>query len=159
MNVFTTYISLLHKYLPYVAVCQKKTGGIWVEKKWTRSRSRKNTPDLAWTGLWTVYVHVDDCTIAATSIFLIKNFKSEIAKHVEIMDLGELHWLRGIEIKWNRENRTIHLSQCSYIEAILCRFNFQVNWPRSGPVQVRPLWCRTWTRTLGSGSGQGWTRT
>ena len=26
MNVFTTYISLLHKYLPYVAVCQKKRG-------------------------------------------------------------------------------------------------------------------------------------
>ena len=26
MNVFTTYISLLHKYLPYVAVCQKKGG-------------------------------------------------------------------------------------------------------------------------------------
>ena len=38
-----------------------------------------------------VLVHVDDCTIAATSIFLIKNFKSEIAKHVEITDLGELH--------------------------------------------------------------------
>ena len=26
MNVFTTYISLLHKYLPYVVVCQKKRG-------------------------------------------------------------------------------------------------------------------------------------
>ena len=44
MNVFTTYISLLHKYLPYVAVCQKK---------WWVYELKKNElgpgPDLAWT--------------------------------------------------------------------------------------------------------------
>ena len=70
-------------------------------------------------------VHVDDCTIAAISIFLIKIFKSEIAKHIEITDLGELHWLLGIKIKRNRENQTIHLSQHSYIESTLRRYNFQ----------------------------------
>ena len=83
-----------------------------------------------------VLVHVDDCTIAATPIFLIKNFKSEIAKHVEITDLGEFHWLLGIEIKWNCENRTIHLSQCSYIEAILRCFNFQDLKPISTPMET-----------------------
>ena len=72
-----------------------------------------------------VLVHVDDCTIAATSIFLIKIFKSEIAKHIEITDLGELHWLLGIKIKRNRENQTIHLSQRSYIKSTLRRYNFQ----------------------------------
>lgn len=36
-----------------------------------------------------VLVHVDDCTIAATAIMLIERFKNEIAKHVEITDLGE----------------------------------------------------------------------
>ena len=83
-----------------------------------------------------VLVHIDDCTIAATSIFLIKNFKSEIAKHVKITDLGELHWLLGIKIKRNCENRTIHFSQCSYIEAILCCFNFQDLKPISTPMET-----------------------
>ena len=83
-----------------------------------------------------VLVHVDDCTIAATSILLINNFKSEITKHVEITDLGELHWLLGIEIKRNRENRTIHLSQRSYIDSILRRFNFQDLKPVSTPMET-----------------------
>jgi len=46
-----------------------------------------------------VLVHVDDCTIAATSITLIANFKVQISEHVDITDLGKLHWLLGIEIK------------------------------------------------------------
>lgn len=50
-----------------------------------------------------VLVHIDDCTIAATAIMLIEHFKKEIAKHVEITDLGELHWLLGIEIRRDRE--------------------------------------------------------
>ena len=58
-----------------------------------------------------VLVHVDDCTIAATTVALIDDFKSRIAKHVEITDLGELHWLLGIEIRRDRERRTIHFSQ------------------------------------------------
>ena len=51
---------------------------------------------------WTVIimlVHVDDCTITATSINLITNFKAKILEHVKIMDLGKLHWLLGIKIK------------------------------------------------------------
>jgi hypothetical protein len=66
-----------------------------------------------------VLVHVDDCMIAATSIILIDRFKAEISKHVEITDLGDLHWLLGIEIRCNHEKHTIHLSQRSYINSIL----------------------------------------
>ena len=46
-----------------------------------------------------VLVHVDDCTIAGTSITLVLRFKIEIAKFVSITDLGELHWILGIEAK------------------------------------------------------------
>ena len=38
-----------------------------------------------------VLVHVDDCTIAANKLSVIQKFKIEIAKYVEITDLGELH--------------------------------------------------------------------
>ena len=58
-----------------------------------------------------VLVHVDDCAITATSITLIADFKAWISEHLEITDLGELHWLLGIEIKRDHECRTIHLSQ------------------------------------------------
>ena len=51
--------------------------------------------------LTVVLVHVDDCTIAASSANLISSFKKNISDHVEITNLGELHWLLGIEIRRN----------------------------------------------------------
>lgn len=64
-------------------------------------------------------VHVDDCTIVATAQPLINGFKAAIAKHVEITDLGELHWILGIEVCQIHENQQIFLSQHSYIESTL----------------------------------------
>jgi len=66
-----------------------------------------------------IVVHVDDCTIAASTLLLIVAFKCQISEYVEITDLGELHWLLGIEIKCDHDCRTIHLSQCSYIDSII----------------------------------------
>ena len=71
-----------------------------------------------------VLVHVDDCTIAGTSITLILRFKIKIAKFIAITDLGELNWILGIEVKHIRENKTIHLSQKSYIESMLQHYSF-----------------------------------
>ena len=72
-----------------------------------------------------VLVHVDDCTITATSINLIINFKTQILEYVNITDLDELHWLLSIEIKCNCEHCTIHLSQHSYMDSILCWYGLQ----------------------------------
>ena len=83
-----------------------------------------------------VLVHVDDCTIAGTSIALILRFKIEIAKFVAITDLGELHWILGIEVKRIRENRSIHLSQKSYIESMLRRYGFEDLKPVSLPMET-----------------------
>ena len=83
-----------------------------------------------------VLVHVDDCTIAGTSITLILRFKTEIAKFVAITDLGELNWILGIEVKRIRENRTIHLSQKSYIESMLRRYSFDDLKPVSLPMET-----------------------
>ena len=46
-----------------------------------------------------VAVHVDDCTIAASNLHLIEEFKAGLCKHVEVTDLGELHWMLGVEIR------------------------------------------------------------
>ena len=45
-----------------------------------------------------VLVHIDDCTITASSMSLINDFKLRISQHVEITNLGKLHWLLGIEV-------------------------------------------------------------
>src|SRR5712692_4476137 len=49
-----------------------------------------------------VVIHVDDCTIAASARTLIDEFKVKLKEHVDITDLGELHWLLGIEVRRDR---------------------------------------------------------
>ena len=86
-----------------------------------------------------VVVHVDDCTIVASTIRLIEELKAGLRKHVEVTDLGELHWMLGIEVKRDRAGRTVHLSQRAYIDAILRRYNLDDLKPLSTPMdhQVR----------------------
>lgn len=89
------------------------------------------TPDE----LIVVVVHVDDCTIAASSMDHITKLKDKIRTHVEITDLGELHWLLGIEVTRNRDNHTLSLSQKTYLDSIIRRFNFEELKPVSNPME------------------------
>ena len=66
-----------------------------------------------------VLVHVDDCCIVGKTKALVEWFKVEIAKFVEITDMGDLHWILGIEVKRIREDQKLLLSQKSYIDSIL----------------------------------------
>ena len=86
--------------------------------------------------LTVIVVHVDDCTIAATTIELVVKLKSRLREHVKITDLGELHWLLGIEIRRDREARTISLSQRSYIESIARRYGFEDLKPVTTPMDT-----------------------
>ena len=45
-----------------------------------------------------VLVHIDDCSIVGKSKGLIARFKVEIAKFIDITDIGDLHWILGIEV-------------------------------------------------------------
>jgi hypothetical protein len=81
-----------------------------------------------------VVVHVDDCTIIANTIRLINELKASLSKHFEVTDLGELHWMLGIEVKHDCPSCLIHLSQCMYIEAILHRYHFANLKPLSTPM-------------------------
>ena len=65
-------------------------------------------------------IHVDDCTIAAHPPELMVELKEKLGSHVEVTDLGKLHWLLGIEIACDCHMCTIQLSQQSYIEEIVC---------------------------------------
>jgi len=73
--------------------------------------------------LTVVVVHVDDCSIVTTTISLIDELKAGLHEHFEVTDLGELHWMLGIEIKYDCPGQVVHLSQHSYIDVILCCYN------------------------------------
>jgi Reverse transcriptase (RNA-dependent DNA polymerase) len=92
--------------------------------------------DKAKDELTVVAVHVDDCTIAASSMRLVDEFKAGLRKHVEVTDLGPLHWMLGLQIKRDREARTIHISQHAYIDSILQRFNFTDMKPLATPMDT-----------------------
>jgi Reverse transcriptase (RNA-dependent DNA polymerase) len=83
-----------------------------------------------------IAVHIDDCTIAASSTQLVDDLKAGLCKHVEVTDLGELHWMLGIEIRRDREAGTAHLSQRAYIDSILRRYNLADLKPLSTPMDT-----------------------
>jgi hypothetical protein len=83
-----------------------------------------------------VLAHIDNCTIAASSLELIVSFKDAIKEHVKITDLGELHWLLGIKICCDCETRSIHLSQCLYLNSIICCYGFEDLKPVSTPMET-----------------------
>jgi transposase InsO family protein len=84
-----------------------------------------------------VAVHVDDCTIAASSARLVDALKDGMRQHVEVTDLGELHWMLGIEVQRDRKAGTVHLSQRAYIDSILRRYHLDDLKPLSTPMDTQ----------------------
>jgi len=44
-------------------------------------------------------VHIDDCIIAAKPASVVDDPKRKFTDHIEITNLGKLHWLLGIKIE------------------------------------------------------------
>jgi hypothetical protein len=54
---------------------------------------------------------------------MMKNVKNTLKSKFEVMDLGDLHWLLGIQIKFGQKG--IELLQIAYIDSILSQFDWQ----------------------------------
>ena len=78
--------------------------------------------------------HVDNCTVTGSSPELIRSFKAEIGLCYKITDLGPISWLLGMKVAHDRAARTILLSQQTYIEAILTKYNLTNCKPASVPM-------------------------
>ena len=78
--------------------------------------------------------HVDDSTITAPTPAIIQATKDGLHEHLEIHDMGEIHWMLGLEIRRNRDLRTISISQRSYIDSIITRYGFEDAKPLSIPI-------------------------
>lgn len=80
-------------------------------------------------------IHVDNCTITGSNKTLLDKTKAKLNAQYKLTDLGPISWLLGIKVTQNHENRTITLSQQSYIKSILARFNFTDLKPLSVPME------------------------
>ena len=95
------------------------------------------TVDVHKSKLIITAVHVNNCTIAATCLCLIEELKAGLCQHIEVMDLGELHWMLSIEIRHDHEAGTIHLLQHTCIDLILHHYHFTDLKPLSMPMDVQ----------------------
>jgi hypothetical protein len=75
------------------------------------------------TELFFIPTHVDDLTLISPSKHTIDSFKETFTRHLEISDLGEVHWLLGIQVNRDRALKSISLSQTAYIDSITTRFD------------------------------------
>ena len=82
-----------------------------------------------------IVAHVDDLTIATTSTKLMTIVKAALTKHVQITDGGELHWVLGIKVERDRDNRMLSLSQKQYLETIIARYGSTNMKPSTTPME------------------------
>jgi hypothetical protein len=81
-----------------------------------------------------VAVHVDDCTLVANTLPVMLRLKAELNAHYELVDLGEVRWLLGFEVRRDRARRILQISQAAYIDTILERFAMTDCRPVSTPM-------------------------
>ena len=67
-----------------------------------------------------IAVYVDDLWLFGPKGLVIDNLKDLLKSEFKVTDLGDLHWLLGIQIEYR--DHDIALSQSAYIDTILKRF-------------------------------------
>jgi hypothetical protein len=72
-----------------------------------------------------VLVYVDDMGVAGPKLKDVVEFKQEIAKRVDVADMGELNFILGIEVTRDRDSRTLTINQTAYIHEVLARYGMQ----------------------------------
>jgi hypothetical protein len=68
-------------------------------------------------------IHIDDSTITGNSPALINEVQEDIGRMFKITLLGPINWLLGMEIRRDHEKGTLALSQATYIDSLLRKFN------------------------------------
>ena len=78
-------------------------------------------------GHWYIFLvlYVDDILLPANDTYLLVDTKQLLFSHFDIKDLGEASYVLGIQILRDRPSDIMRLSQQTYIDRILKRFNMQ----------------------------------
>ena len=96
-------------------------------------------------------VHVDDMLIVSNSKTSLAKMKLALGKHFKVKDLGDVRFLLGIEVIRDRQTGHIRLSQQTYIDQLVSRFNLQgaksASTPLSSGVRLTQDDCPTSSKT------------
>jgi hypothetical protein len=77
---------------------------------------------------------VDDILLASSDVHLLLENKGFLSSHFDTKDLGEVSYVLGIEIHQDRRKGVLGLSQKSYIEKVLKKFNIHKCNPTPAPI-------------------------
>jgi len=75
--------------------------------------------------LMLIVLFVDDLLLASGSSKLLQDVKSHFCAHFKVTESGNLASYIGLKIEWQRGQKTVTISQHSYLESILERFGFK----------------------------------
>ena len=81
-----------------------------------------------------IILYVEDLLIAGNNQKEIRRVKRELMKVFKMKDLDDVKEFLGIEIIRNRVSRTLRLTQSSYIDTILERFQMSDSNPTATPM-------------------------
>ena len=70
-------------------------------------------------------LYVDDILLIGNDVGILTDIKHWLATQFQMKDLGEAQFVLGIQIVRNRKNKTLALSQASYIDKMLIRYKMQ----------------------------------
>jgi hypothetical protein len=79
-------------------------------------------------------LYVDDILLSSSDVHLLLESKGFLSSHFDMKDLSEASYVLGIEIHWDRRNGVLGLSQKSYIEKVLKKFNMHKCNPTPAPI-------------------------
>ena len=86
-------------------------------------------------------LYVDDILITGNYMDSIVATKKWLSSTFEIKDMGEAHFVLGIEIVRDRSKKLLGLSQETYIKKILERFHIENSKPIDTPVEKGSALC------------------
>ena len=81
-----------------------------------------------------IAIHVDDLILACNDAEMMATEKKDLQRNFEMKDQGEAHHILGMSILRNREKHTLTISQRTYLENVLKRFNMQDCKPVATPI-------------------------
>ena len=70
-------------------------------------------------------LYVDDILLIGNDVGTLSSVKLWLTQQFNMKDLGEANYVLGIQILRDRKNKTIALSQATYIDKVLERFAMQ----------------------------------
>ena len=79
-------------------------------------------------------LYVDDILITANDTNLLIETKQLLFSHFDVKDLGKTSYVLGIQILRDRPSGILRLSQQTYIERIMKRFNMQSCYSCKAPI-------------------------